>query len=228
VVAVPQTSGPASPIYIATGSDHALYVRNDAHGWQSFSPSPIFCLDNPAGAVIAGTLYVACEGSDHALWHAETAAPTGTNLPALNVSSWHSLGGVLVAGPAVGSVAGTPTYLVVGTDQHIYSRDLSSSFTRFSWACIGHPALATFGSTSYFGCHGTDDALWYATNTGSGWSAPQSLGGTLVDGVGVAATSSGPVFFVEGVDGAVYHRSISSTWTSDGGKVSLGVGASGL
>ncbi|HEV2029129.1 MAG TPA: carboxypeptidase regulatory-like domain-containing protein [Candidatus Dormibacteraeota bacterium] len=229
VVAIPQTSGPASPIYIATGSDHALYVRSDTKGWQSLSGGSIYCLDNPAGAVIAGTLYVACEGGDHALWHAETQAPTGTNLPTLNISSWQSLGGAMIAGPAVGSVGGTPTYLVVGTDQHIYSRTLSTNFTRFSWAaCIGHPALASFGSTSYFACHGTDDALWYATNTGSGWSASQSLGGTLVDGVGLAATSIGPVFFVEGVGGAVYHRSISTGWISDGGQVTLGVGACAL
>jgi hypothetical protein len=179
--------------------------------------------------VIAGTLYVACEGQDHALWHAETAAPTGTNLPALSPNSWHSLGGALIAGPAVGNVAGTPTYLVVGTDQHIYSRSLSTGFTRFSWAaCIGHPALAAFGSTSYFACHGTDDALWYATNTGGGWSAPQSLGGTLIDGVGLAATSTGPLFFVEGAGGAVYHRSRFTGWVSDGGQAQLGVGACAL
>jgi hypothetical protein len=229
VVAVPQTSGPASPLYIATGSDHALYVRNDVQGWHSFSPAPTYCIDNPAGVVIAGTLYVACEGQDNALWHAETAAPTGTNLPTVSVSSWHSLGGSLIAGPAVGSVAGTPTYLVVGTDQHIYSRDLSTGFTRFAWAaCIGHPALATFGSTAYFACHGTDNGVWYATNTGSGWSAAQSLGGAVTDGVGIAATPSGPIFFAEGAGSAVYQRSISTNWTSDGGQVSFGVGASAL
>ena len=228
VVAVPQTSGPASPLYIATGSDHALYVRNDVQGWHSLSPAPTYCIDSPAGVVIAGTLYVACEGQDNALWHAETAAPTGTNLPTVSVSSWQSLGGSLIAGPAVGSVAGTPTYLVVGTDQHIYSRDLSTGFTRFAWPCINHPALATFGSTAYFACHGTNNALWYATNSGSGWSSLQSLGGTLVDGVGLAATSTGPIFFVEGVGGGVYQRSINTGWTFDGGQVQFGVGACAL
>src|SRR5207245_6001007 len=117
------------------------------------------------------------------------------------------------------SVAGTATYLVVQTDQHVYSRTMSTSFVRFSWACIGHPGLASFGSSSYFACHGLDDALWYATNTGSGWSAPQPLGGVLVDGVGLAATSTGPVFFVEGAGGGVYHRSINSGWVLDGGQV---------
>jgi Subtilase family len=229
VVAIPQTSGPALPLYIATGSDHALWVRNDTRGWQILSGNPTYCIDNPAGAVIAGTLYVACQGIDHALWHAETSAPSGTNLPALNVSSWRSLGGALGAGPAIASVAGTPTYVVVGSDTHVYFRDLTSpSFRGFTWACIGHPALATFGTTSYFACHGTGGALWYSTNTGSGWSSIQPLGGQLVDGVGVAATATGPIFFVEGVDGAVYHRSISSGWTVDGGQVKLGVGACAL
>ena len=229
VVAIPQTSGSAVPLYIATGSDHALWVRNDSQGWQILSGNPTNCIDNPAGAVIAGTLYVACEGPDHALWHAETAAPSGTNLPALNVSSWRLLGGQLSAGPAVANVAGTPTYVVVGSDTHVYFRDLTNpSFRGSNWACIGHPALAAFGATAYFACHGTDGVLWYSTNTGSGWSAIQPLGGQLIDGVGLAATATGPVFFAEGTDGAVYHRSISFGWAADGGQVRLGVGASAV
>ena len=228
VVAIPQSSGPAVPLYIATGSDHGLWVRNDSHGWQSFGGAPIYCIDNPGAAVIAGTLYVACQGQDHALWHGETPAPTGTNLPSLDPNGWQSLGGLLSAGPAVSSVAGTPTYFVVGTDQHVYSRDLSSGFVGYSWTCIGHPAVATSGSTSYFACHGSDNALWYSTNTGSGWSSPQSLGGVLIDGVGLAATSTGPIFFVEGTDQAVYQRTISAGWTSDGGEVNLGVGGCAL
>jgi hypothetical protein len=228
VVAIPQSSGPAVPLYIATGSDHGLWVRNDSHGWQSFGGAPIYCIDNPGAAVIAGTLYVACQGQDHALWHAETPAPSGTNLPSLDPKGWQSLGGILAAGPTVASVAGKPTYFVTGTDQHIYSRDLSSGFVGYSWTCTGHPAVATYGSTSYFACHGTDNALWYATNSGSGWSPAQGLGGVLTDGVGLAATSTGPIFFVEGTDQHVWQRTITSGWTSDGGQIILGVEATAL
>jgi hypothetical protein len=229
VVAIPQTSGPALPIYIATGSDHTLWVRNDTQGWQSFAGGKTNCIDNPAAVVIAGTLYVACEGQDLGLWHAETPAPTGANLPTLNPSLWQSLGGGLSAGPAVGSVNGTPTYLVVGTDHHIYSRTLASSgFAGFSWMCNGHPALASFGSTSYFGCHGLDGSLWYSTNTGGAWASAQSLGGSLVDGIGIAATSAGPVFFAQGLDSGVWHRSISTGWSSDGGQIKFGLGACAL
>jgi outer membrane protein assembly factor BamB len=229
VVAIPQTSGPAVPLYIATGSDHALWVRNDTRGWQILSGNPTNCIDNPAAGVIGGLLYVACEGPDHALWHAETAAPTGTNLPALNVSSWRLLGGQLNAGPAVANVAGIPTYVVVGSDTHVYFRDLTTpSFRGFTWTCIGHPALAAFGTTAYFACHGSDGALWYSTNTGSGWSSIQPLGGQLVDGVAIAATAAGPIFFAQGVDGALYQTTVSSGWKLDGGQVRLGVGACGL
>jgi hypothetical protein len=228
VVAIPQTSGPPVPLYIATGSDHGLWVRNDSDGWQAFGGAPIYCIDNPGAAVIAGTLYVACQGQDNALWHGETPAPSGTNLPSLDPKGWQSLGGILGAGPAVASVAGTPTYFVIGTDQHVYSRDLSTGFVGYPWSCIGHPAVATSGSTSYFACHGTDNALWYATNSGSGWSAAQWLGGVLIDGVGLAATSTGPIFFVEGTDHGVWQRTITSGWTSDGGVVEFGLAACAL
>jgi hypothetical protein len=117
------------------------------------------------------------------------------------------------AGPAVVSLGGTPTYFVVGGNEHIYSRDLSSSsFTSYPWWCVGHPALATFNTTTYPCLSLTDGTLWYATNSGRLVSA-QSLEGALIDGVGLAATSTGPVFFVDGGDGAVYQRSISKGWT---------------
>ena len=228
IIAVPQISGPALPLYVATGSDHDLWVRNDTSGWRRLTTSPVFCLDNPAGALIATTLYIACEGSDNALWHAETLAPTGTGLPTISASAWQSLGGVLTAGPGVSSLGGVPTYFVVGTDRNIWMRGLTTGWTQASWQCIGHPAAATFGSTTYFACHGLDNALWYATNTGSGWSQAQPLGGTLVDGVGIAAIASGAVFYGEGSDGALWHRTVSIGWSRDGGAIQHGAAATGL
>jgi streptogramin lyase len=227
VVSIPQTLGPRLPLYIATGTDHDLYVRGDTKGWQHLTTSPAFCIDNPAGVVIGSTLYVACQGSDHALWHAETAAPSGTNLPTIS-SAWQSLGGVLTAGPAVAAVGGTPTYVVVGTGNQIYQRTLSTGYSAIAnWRCNGHPAVAASGTTTYFACHGTDSALWYATNPGSGWGPAQSLSGVLIDGPGIAATSSGPIFFAEGTDNALYHRGLTGGWTRDGGKLQYGAAAAG-
>ena len=228
VVSIPQVSGPGAALYVVTGTDHNLYVRNDANGWQALTTSPLYCIDSPAGVVISGTLYVACQGADHALWQAQAPAPSGTSLPVLSASAWNTLGGTLAAGPAIASVSGTPTYFVLGTDQHIWVRTLTTGYGQSPWTCVGHPAAASFGSTSYFACHGTDNALWYASNTGSGWNAAQSLGGALTDGVGIAVTSSGPVFFVEGTDGEVWQRSGTTGWANDGGHVTYGAGGTAL
>jgi hypothetical protein len=229
VVSIPQTSGPGVPLYLGTGTDHDLYVRNDTRGWQRLTTSPFSCIDNPAGVVIGSTLYLACQGSNNGLWHAEVAAPTGTNLPSVAFSAWQPLGGVLIAGPSVAAVAGTPTYVVVGTGNQIYQRTLTTSYAAISsWRCTGHPALASSGGTTYFACHGMDGALYYATNTGSGWNAVQSLGGGLIDGPGIAAAAPGPIFFAEGTDHALYHRSISGPWIRDGGGLQFGAAAAAV
>jgi hypothetical protein len=229
IVAIPQNSGPSIPLYLGTGTDHDLYVRTDTAGWQRLTDSPFYCIDNPAGVVINGTLYVACQGADNALWHAEAPSPTGTTLPTVSRNAWQSLGGVLGAGPAVVSIGGTPTYVVVTSGQAVLTRTLTSGYATISgWRCIGHPAAAAFGTTAYFACHGSDGALWYSTNTGGAWSAAQSLGGGLIDGPGIAATPAGPFFFVEGTDGALYQRTITAGWTSDGGQVKFGAAAAGL
>jgi hypothetical protein len=225
VVSIPQPTGPPLYVYLATGTDHDLWVRNDSIGWKPLTSTPFYCIDSPAGTVAGTTLYVACEGSDHALWHVETAAPVGNALPTTSASAWQSLGGILTAGPAVSLVGGTPTYFVVGTGGQFYFRTLTSGYTFRSWICVGHPAASTSGSLTYFACHGTDGTLWFARNDGSGWSAATSLGGILTDGPGVAATPTGPYFFVEGSGRDVFQRTIATDWISVGGVVSFGASA---
>jgi hypothetical protein len=231
IAAVPQTNGPANPLYVVTGSDHALWVRDDTSDWQPLSSSFTYCIDNPA-AVVTGnpgsaTLTVACEGGDNALWMAQGPV-SSTGLPTLN--GFTSFGGVLAAGPAVAPVGGTLTFVVDGTDGHVWTRTATTGYTQQPWTCLGHPAVATFGSVATFACDGTDHSLWYATNTGSGWTPTTSLGGVLVDGPGIAATSSGLTFFVQGSDNAVWQNSLLSPagWFGDGGIVRQGAGAVGL
>jgi hypothetical protein len=228
VVALRLSSGSIIPLYIGTGSDNNLWVRDDMLGWQPLIDSPVSCIDNPAAAVVSGTLYVACQGSDHALWHVEGTAPTTDSLPRLSHNGFKSFGGVLAAGPAIASIAGTPTYFVVGADTDIYSRTVTSNYSGYPWKCIGHPSVATYSTTSYFACHGTDGALWYSSNSGLGWSAAQPLSGGLTDGTGVAATPSGPLFFVQGTDNAIWHRTIEGSWKVDGGIVQFGLAATAL
>jgi spore germination protein YaaH len=221
--AIAQAAGQA-PLFIVTSNDHNLWVRSGTSAWSPLvSGGAVFCLDNPAATVVGGTLYVACVGGDRALWVAQ--APIGSGLPRVPIAAFSSLGGILSAGPAVAQVAGRVTYVGLGTDRRAWSRDAGAGWSPTPWYCQGHPALAADGGVAYFACNGTDSALWYASNTGGGWSPPASLGGVLSDGPGVAAWSGNPVFFGQGGDGAVWERGLVAGWSSDGGQVRHGVGA---
>src|SRR5205085_5638866 len=115
----------------------------------------------------------------------------------------------------------------------IWSRGPVSGWGPFPWTCNGHPAVATAGSTSTFACHGTDDAAWFATNGGGGWGAARSAGGSLVDGPGVAATSTGALLVIEGGDNGMWQSFIPpggnpTGWVGDAGALRQGAGAAGL
>ena len=217
VVALPD----GSDLYIANSTDHHLWERTDSTGWQPLAGG--YCVDNPAATVSGNTLIVSCTGGDHGIYYATAAIPTG-GLPF--IGSWTPYGGASPFGPALALVNGTPTVFAVGMDNRLYWRTAGQNWTPFAntW-CTGHPAAATSGTISYVACHGGDHALWYAYNAGSGWSGFQSLGGGLSDGPAIAGTSSGPMFFAEGSDTAVYKRTLTTGWQYIGGGVLHGVAA---
>ena len=208
-------------LYIATGGDHRLWERTDTQPWQVLAAA--YCLDNPAATILNATLLVACQGSGHGLFYGTVPLP-GTGLPVL--AGWSAWGGITSAGPALAVVNGTPTLVVIGQDHRLWWRTASQGWSPLAgtW-CTGHPALGGSGSTAYLACHWQDNALWYATNTGAGWSSFVSLGGGLIDGPGIAATASGPVFVVEGLNQGVWERTAGTGWLSLGGGVQHGVSA---
>jgi hypothetical protein len=254
VISVPDLSGtqPGVPMYVGTGTDHGLWVRNQTQAWRPLASSGTFCIDNPAGVVVqskpSGSLIftVGCQGSDHALWFAQEPILTG-QLPDQSLV-FHSLGGALVAGPAVAAInpLGTATvndeltFFVDGTDGHVWTRTLSSGgWSQMPWACIGHPAASTVvfsapppaTEASLFACQGTDRQLWIAINFGppGAWGPAFPAGGVLVDGPGAAADPASPAVYVEGTDGAVWRwDGVTSAFTSLGGHVLHGVGAAAL
>jgi lysozyme len=214
-----------SPYYVVTGQDSDLWIRSGDAGWQRLTTGgPVVCGDNPAAVVASGTLWVACEGSDQALWVGH-APSTGAALPQVDHASWQSLGGTLTAGPAVASIGGSPTFFITGKDRTVSARTTSTGYVSLGWICNGHPAVATYATSTYFACQGWDRALYYDVNSGQGWSGAKSLGGILVDGPGVAAGPTGPTFFAEGWDTAVYERTLTQGWSSGSGIVDYGVGA---
>lgn len=231
----------AIPLYVGTGTDNQLWARTDTMGWRRLSSSGSFCKGTPGALVFspsAGvqTLIAACRGGDDALYRASGTITT-TTIPDLN--NWTRLGGKLGAGPSIGIDQGTPqklvTYLVPGPDGRVYrNQGAVGGFAAMPWICKGHVAFNTLNTTSWFGCRGTDDALWAAENTADGWGNVFSLGGKLNDGPGVAVTGGSAVFFVQGTDNVVYqtvveHGSHDRTpYAFNGGRIKFGVGATAL
>jgi hypothetical protein len=224
--AVISLPGGSNHLFIVTGADHDVWVRSEGVGWEPFSQSAVYCIDNPAAAMVGATLVVACQGADHALWYSQVSV--GNSVPPL--ANWSSLGGYLGAGPAVTSVGGQTLFAVTDAGHGVWTRTLSTGYSQTSWFCNGHPALVTSSTNTYFACDGMDSALWWAVQSGGGWSQAVSAGGITIDGVGLAAGPSGSAtVYVEGADNAVWQSSLdssgSSGWSSDGGIVRYGVGS---
>lgn len=237
MVSVPASNGAAPTVlYIAVGGDHNLYVRSDGQTWKQLSSSPVFCLDT-AGAAVSpasgggSTLTVACEGSNNQLYFAQTAATPGT-LPAL--SSWTGLGGALTAGPAVTYLGQTVYFIVESSGGQLSQTTTRGGFTPIGGSCSGHPATASNGNVAFLACEGSDSALHWSQNSGTGWSGFNSAGGTLIDAPGLALTTTQLTFFTEGSDHGLYHAVLPlgtgtvGPFVSDGGFLSRGPGAVGM
>ena len=232
VAAVPQASGLASPLFIATGTDHSLWIRSLSEGWTSLVPGLFtYCLDNPA-AVVTGSaaspvLTVACEGGDHRLYAATVPVPS-SGLP--SVSSWTTFGGELNAGPAVAPVNGVITYFVTaGFDNgQVWITTNGTNWQGTAWNCIGHPAagIAAGGTTTWFGCEGANGELW----AGPAWSGVSGQGGEIEPGPALGITAGADFMFAEASfeTNSVWFRTTSADWTSLTGSVLNGAGAVGL
>ena len=92
----------------------------------------------------------------------------------------------------------------------------------------GAPAVSAQNTNSlglFF--RGTDNALWNQYWTGTAWSAPTSLGGTLTSDPAVTSRNPGGLtVFVRGTDGTVYYRDYVGgswgPWASIGGQTPAG------
>ncbi len=232
---VPASSSSGANLYVAIGSDHALYIRSQSYNWRALIPGGSYCLGNPAatvsGPVGLSVLTVGCVAADHTLWFGQTLAAGNGSLP--TIYSMKSLGGTLSGDLAASWAGGSVTFFGTSTsDGRVWTESVlpGNSWTQSPWACTGHPGVGASGQTAYFACEGTDGALWFATNAGFGWAPPLSAGGSILGGVGVAPTSSGATAVVEGVDGTVWQRALTTSgasggWLYDAGHIQYGVGA---
>jgi hypothetical protein len=224
----PYGSTPAQPLFIGTGNNGELYIRSLTVGWQPVGPVHAFCIGGAAAVITGGTLTVACRGTNNALWE-NTAPVPATGLPQFT-KAWTSLGGGLASGPAVAPVGSAMTFFARGANSRIYTRTLATGWQITPWSCVAAPAAAVEAASSdtIFACQGAAHVLWEAVNGGAGWTAAVPLGGSLIGGPAVAATSRVPELLAEGNNHAVWERTLVTGWVSLGGSVSGGVGAAAL
>lgn len=166
-----------------------------------------------SAAVSAGTagaappVALAVVGRDGALW---------VKAPQLG-SGWHSLGGKIIAPPAIaeiinddGTLSGQPAFFATGTDHQVWVRTLTTGWQGLGGAApvcyFSGPAVANTSSGPTVACAGLYKALW--RNVGR-WisgqlvvqTVPESLGGVLA-----AAPAASPYgeYFVLGTNGKIY------------------------
>ena len=227
-----EVEAPPVPVYVATGTDDQLWVRRHDTPWRLLSHARTHCIGSPAAVVYdrgpTQLLKVGCRGSDNQLWFSEDVI-TESTIPFLD--AWDNAGGVLTEGPAVADLDGVIQFLVIGVGGKAYFTTGDSGFGATSWTCKGHPGLSTGEAGTWFGCHGTDDALWTSELTGGQWAQPVRFEGRLVDGVGVAVDDLTARFFVQGTDGQLWEATIEhaaaarTPFRPMGGRIVFGAGA---
>ena len=168
MVSVPASSGPGQPLYLATGTNHDVYVSlRRRHLGTALGRSPAYCTDAPTATVVASTpgstaaytLVVACRGGDGALWWVSGAVTAGS-LPS-GFTGWASLGGQIEMGinggpavtavqPATGSIsfANELTFFVNGTDGHAWKTTVAAGAARLGHHRLGVPGLLAAGCSS--------------------------------------------------------------------------------
>jgi hypothetical protein len=161
---------------------------------------------------VGSTLYVACDGSDHALWYGSAPLSPGA-LP--SIASFTSLGGQLSAGPAIAAAGGALSFFITGTDHRLRTRTRASPYIEYSLTCYGHPAAATTSnaSTTYVACDAANRSLEVITDSGTDWSGITGYGGTITDGPAVAPTSWGPVFYAQAPEGGLWTTTAANRWS---------------
>lgn len=170
--------------------------------------------------ISVGAVAVGVEGGDLALW---------VQAPQLG-SGWHSLGGNIVAPPAVaaapnpnGITPAQPLFLATGGTNKLYIRSLTADWQPVGpkgALCVGAPAAVVTGSTITVACRSTDNALWENSAPVPSSGLPQftqpwtNLGGYLTAGPAVAPVGGVMTFFAPGSGGRIYVRTLTSGFSA--------------
>jgi hypothetical protein len=212
--------------------DNGIYHKSFISGtWSSAWDSPGGATqDQPACAVLNGTLYLVVRGLDNATYS------NSMSLATLTWSGWVNLNGLTPSSPAlvVTSSANRLDLLVVGLDKAIYHKAFVNGIWSLAWDTPGGsspdvPAVASDGTRLNLVVRGMDNGLWYNSYnfTSSSWLTWFSIGGSTASAPTLAIDSSGTLhLLVRGLDNGIWHISRtagglwSQSWDSPGGATS--------
>ncbi len=150
-------------------------------------------------------------------WQNRPSVPAPPPPPSpFNWSGWESLGGQLIAAPAISSLGpGKLDVFVAGVNQAVWHSwfDASLGWSGFSLVPGVSATTDSPASTSWSGSRvdlfvrGTDNALWHTFYEGSSWIGVwETLDGTLTSAPAASHRSSGVLdVFVRGIDNALWH-----------------------
>ena len=145
-------------------------------------------------------------------------------------TGWESLGGIILAGPAVSSWASDRLDCFVrGGDGHMWHKWWDGS-SWSGWEDLGGVIDDTPGAVSWgpnrIDCfvRGMNNAMHHRWWDGSSWSGWEDLGGVITSGVGVASWGPNRLdCFVKGTDNHMHHKwwdgSSWSGWEDLGGVI---------
>jgi hypothetical protein len=209
------------------GTDGALWVT---HWGGMFWSSPMSLggrlTSDPAVLSTPDGFCVAVRGTDGALWG------NYYNLQDGSWTGWQYFGGQLLAGTGPGAGRyDAYSWFVTGTNHGLFALNVCGGV----WENLGGYLTSSPGAAAPSKdaikafVRGGDGALWVKSgemgqSCNGIWTGWQSLGGQIALGTGPAASSYGSRFdvFVQGTDGAVWHRGYTGTWSnwqSLGGKL---------
>lgn len=230
--AVAWTAG--RPLYVVTGSDARLWVRDASHGWTLLSPDPTSCASGPAATAFGVTLQAACVGFNHHLYIASGLIPV-TGLPRLG--AWRDLGGTLSSAPTVFTAIEPPavrgegyfgelSYAGLGPSGHVWWRGITQGWTDTYLPCasgasvINSRDIPPFAPDLVLACRAQGHLEYtYTTYTGQTWASLNTHSFTAIVGSpALVPLPSGPEFVAIATNGAVIIESeLSRSWTSLGG-----------
>lgn len=226
--------------YVGTGTNKTLYHRTNTTGWHRLGPA--YCTDVSATAA-ERRVFLSCRGGNGALYTTDfDATLQRPATPTMTKIGGSVLGAVPVMMTEFGVMflARAASYTEAGETFNTYTWTEEFGFQRFYVRCDSTPAMVYSMTTDFMACQQgagvvTVEAGYYPSEPEESDFNIYDVPGQVINTPALALTGEGTAeLFVQGSNGAVYHRGLSvdgptgAGWTKINSIVIGGVAAATL